>query len=179
MPRRQRGFRVPMLQMRGHNAGAGIASHDRTACHMGGLVDTTVVGSLAGCCRRRDVGACRFGDLVDLLRKIDRHLALVLANVERHAQKRLSIGIDIGRIEIDIILPMRIPAAMGGYAEIMCVPIGVGLLPRRAPFRRSGRHGTARDRPSVGHIGVDVSAPEEAKTAVVEIVAVELVDHGL
>src|SRR5437868_13265902 len=52
---------VPMLQMGRHNAGAGVVSHDGTACHMRGLVDATVVGSLAGCRRRRDVGACRFG----------------------------------------------------------------------------------------------------------------------
>jgi hypothetical protein len=81
-------------------------------------------------------------DLVDLLRKIYLHLALVLANVERHAQERLPIGIDIGRVEVDIVLAMWIPAAMGGYGEIVGIPIGVGLLPGRAHFRVPG--GTAR-----------------------------------
>ena len=146
---------------------------------MGGLIDATIVRPLARGCRRCDVGTCRFGDLVDLLRQIDGHLALVLANVERHPQKRLTIGIDIGRVEVDIILPMRIPASVGGYGEIVGIPIGVGLLPGRAPFRGSGWHGTARNRPSIGHVGVDVAPSKEAKAAVVEIVAVELVDHRL
>src|SRR5258707_14175108 len=114
---------------------------------MGGLIDATIVRPLAGACRRRDVGTRRFGDLVDLLRQIDGHLALVLANVECHPQERLTIGIDIGRVEVDIVLAMRIPAAMGSYAEIMRVPIRVGFFPLRAPFRRAWRRSPARNLP--------------------------------
>src|SRR6266480_25048 len=146
---------------------------------MSGLIDATIVRPLAGGCRRRDVGTRRFSDLVDLLRQIERHLALVLAYVECHAQERLTIGIDVGWVEVDIILPMRIPASVGGYGEIVGIPIGIGLLPSRAPFRGSGRHGTARNRPSIGYVGVDVAPSKEAKTAVVEIVAVKFVDHRL
>src|SRR5262245_62964008 len=122
---------------------------------MGGLIDATVVRPLAWGCRRRDVGTRRFGDLVDLLRQIDGHLALVLTNVECHAQERLPISVDIGRVEVDIILRMRIPASVGGYGEIVGIPICVELLPGRAPFRGSGSNAAARNWPCTADVGVD------------------------
>src|SRR5262249_59989717 len=58
------------------------------------------------------------------------------------------------------------------------VPLGGGALPLPPPGGRAGRHWPRQDRPAVRGAALDPGTAEEAETAVVEIVAVEVVDIG-
>src|SRR5205085_1433483 len=69
--------------------------------------------------------------------------------------------------------------ALGVELGVVAVPLGSRALPLRAPARRAVRHrpvaGADRRRAAVA--AVDVAAAEEAQPAVIEALAVEVVDR--
>ena len=63
-------------------------------------------------------------------------------------------------------------------AKDLQVVLRRGLLPLAAPLRRALRGVDHLDRPAAGDHAGDVGAADEAQARVIEIVAVEIVDHG-
>src|SRR5205085_2249346 len=103
--------------------------------------------------RPRNVGAHCFSDCTNLLRHPRGHFRFVVAEIERHSQKWLTICIRVRRVEIEIVVLVRITATLRRDGKGMRIPCGVCLLPLRTPLRGSGWHAAVPDRPTVEYIG--------------------------
>ena len=97
--------------------------------------------------------------------------------IERHPHQRAVEAILVRGVEIQIAIAIAIAAAVRREAEPALIVFRGGLLPLRAPFRRAARDRTGLDRTGVGLAGAHVAAADETQSAMVEIVAVVIVDH--
>ena len=154
-----------------------IGAHDGAAAEMRRLVVRDVVGGLA--VLLRDLArAHRLDDFGEPVGQEGVLLDLVVVEIDGHAHQRTAEAVAVGRIEIEIDVAVAVEAAVHAGAGLERAEIVVAhrLLPLRAPFRRAGRDRRRLDRPAVGLHLAHVAAADEAVRAVIEIVAVELVD---
>ncbi len=117
----------------------------------------------------------RLRDLLHLPGHVLRHLDVVVLPVEGHPQQRLAVRIAIGRIEVEIDVAVRHVGAVRVHRDRVRVVVLDGLLPRRAPLRRTGRRRDAADRLHAGLVHPQRRAADEAERAVVEVVRIEIV----
>ncbi|MCY1241813.1 hypothetical protein D9M72_547350 [compost metagenome] len=168
-----------MLKSRRHHARCGVGAHDRSTRGVRCLVLARIEVALPRlrCTDRGGTHGAR--DPGGLVRDVLAHPVIVLVKVEGHAQQRQAVGVAVRRIEVEVVLAVRVVAAVHRDVEGVRIPVGVGLLPRRSPVGRSGRVEPGIDGTAVRHVRVDVAAAEEAEPCVIEVVAVELVHHHL
>src|SRR5690606_24168117 len=88
----------------------------------------------------------------------------------------LTVGVAIGRVEVQVVATVGLVGAMGVHRHLMGVVVGRGLLPGTAPGRRAGRVGGAGNRPAAGLVHPHRRTADEAVRAVVEVVGVEVID---
>src|SRR6185312_453633 len=79
----------------------------------------------------------------------------------------------------EVIGAMREIRARGVDGEGAAVPFCRRFLPGEAPARRAGRRHAPGDRPAMDRASEDERAAEKAQAAMIEIVAVEIVDIHL
>src|SRR5262249_23694632 len=106
------------------------------------------------------------------------HLELVLMEIVRQPDQRPAEAILVGRVEVDMIIAIAIVGGMDTGSGIHRAEIVVlyGLLPFGAPSGRSRRRQRVLDGPSARLDVAQIAAAHETMRAVVEIVAIELVD---
>src|SRR6185503_21375005 len=95
-----------------------------------------------------------------------------------HAHQRTAEAVAIGRVEVEIDVAVAVEAAVYSRAGLHRAELVVAHrgLPGCAPFRRPGRDRRGLDRPAVGLHLAHIAAADKTVRAVIEIVAVELVN---
>ena len=115
-------------------------------------------------------------DLGELVPEELRHAQVVVLPVQGHAQERRAVGIAVGRIEIEIAATVGHVAHLRFDAAGMQVVLFHRRLPGAAPLRRALRQRNAAHRSVVGLPPPDHAAADEVQRAMVEIVAVKIID---
>src|ERR1700744_711277 len=141
------------------------------------LVRRAVVGRGPVGLRERS-GAHRLDNLGELVGQVAVLLGFVVLDVDRHPHQRSAEAILVEGIEVEIDVTVRIEAAVHSCARLHGAQIIVPdrSLPGRAPLRRAGRRQRAFYWTGPRLHLADVPAADEAERAMVEVVAVELVD---
>ncbi len=144
---------------------------------MRGLVLRDVIGALANVLDHL-LCAHVLDDLGELVGEVGAHLQFVVVEIHGQAHQRAAEAILVGRVEIEIVGLVAVHRgvhARRGRDRAQIV-VALRLLPFGAPARRAGRHRRRLDRPSIRLHLAEIAAADEAERAVIEIVAVELVD---
>src|ERR1700722_11823381 len=168
---------VPTLQVPVEHAGLWIRAHDRAAVEVRGLIGCDVVGS-GPVLYRKLLCTHRLYDRGKLVGQEFVLLYLVFLQIHRDPHQRTSKAILVGWIEIEIDVAVGVETAVHAGAGLDGAEIVFlhRLLPFGAPFGRSRRDQRAFDRAGAGLNLSHVAAADEAVRAMVEVVAVELVD---
>src|SRR5215207_5247427 len=168
---------VPDLAVLVHHRSTRVRTHDGSTLDVRRLIwNDTVVGDRPArvlnlpAHRRRDARQRRLRDVLH-------HHPLIIGPVEGEAQQRVAPRVAVGRIEIEVVLPVGRRLALHAEVDDPVVVLLDRLLPRASPARGAGWKGTAAEnRPGPGLATGDIATAEEPQIRVVEVVTIELVD---
>src|SRR4051794_6944811 len=168
---------VPALQIAIDRARRSIGAHDSATTYMRRLILPGVIGRLA--IHLRDlVGTHRLDDFGKAIGQEGVLLDLVVVEIHGYSHQRTAEAVAIGRVEIEVDITIAVEASMHAGAGHDAAEIVVAYrgLPCRAPCRRPWRGGRCLNRTAVGLDLSHIATANKAMWAMVEIVAVELID---
>src|SRR5580658_7799993 len=169
---------VPRLQVAVERGRPWVVAHDRASTGMGALIDRDVIvrTGLPALARHR-LRLQRLAHIERLAREKLRCLDLILVPVEGHTQQRPTEGILVGGIQVKIMAAVRHACSLHLVIERVPERLLDSPLPRTPPTGRARRHGDSAHRSRARLSCPDDAAANEARLAVVELLAVEIV-HG-
>ena len=124
-----------MLKARRHHARRGISTHDGATGNVRPLIHSSIKRTGASRHGPDQRGPHRASNLLSPFGAKGRYPSFIFAKIKIHAHERLTEGVCVVRIEIQIIFPMRITTALRTNRTRMGIPLGIRLFPTRTPAR--------------------------------------------